>query len=149
MIQTKEFKYENLEGKYQAVITDIVEVSNTYYDPSKPNSTEFNLTIAFKVLKDGNWIDKEQRYVSPLIGGKGLFSQLCEVAGITPSATGEVDESALIGMKFIFDFQPNAKGFDNVVGVEAVQEIGTAQGSVAAFQEFVDKPIVDNPPSFD
>ena len=95
MVQYKQLKFRELRGEFPATITEISSEPNQYYDPEKENSTEENLTIKFALTdpEGGDDIEHIQRFVSPLTGGKTLFQQLCDAAGMNVSEDGgKIDE---------------------------------------------------------
>jgi len=122
MIKTSKFEYRDPSGTWFGEITEVESEPNRFYDPSKKNSTEETLTIAFKLT---NMEDPEdqivhaERFVAPLLGDKRLLQQLVTVLGIEIEAGDNFNEQVLIGEKVNVTISLNDKGFARIDYVEA------------------------------
>lgn len=125
MIKYQPAKYKKIIGDYRAEIVDVRIEPNKFYKPEEDNSTENILDIDF-VLDDPVTLEKipfTERFVSPLVGGRGLFQQLMDIKEFLPETDGgEFDERNLIGLKMTLTIVENNKGYSKVSSAKPLQE---------------------------
>lgn len=138
MVTAKKGKFRELTGDFAATVSDVLVEENQWYNEEFANSCTHNLSIAF-VLEDpdtGADIEFTQKFVSPLLGGKYLFQQLLDAAGIDTSGDDEeeVDEQSLVGKRMIVTFgkrkAKDGREFDTIVGARGENEAGVSSENV-------------------
>lgn len=117
MIEFKKYTVEKIEGKKKCKIMSVTQELNMYYDPSKANSTPFNLTLEVDV--EGRKFT--QKFVRPLVGAT-LFGGLLTCLGTSEADEGTFDEQLLEGLVFIGLFALNSKGYSELVEAYPLEE---------------------------
>lgn len=120
MIKTAQFEYRDPTGTWYGEITAVELEPNRFYDPTKKNSTEETLTIAFQLTNMDDPEDQivhSERFVAPLLGDKRLLQQLVDCLEIGIAAGDNFNEDVLIGEKMDVTIELNNKGFARVAYV--------------------------------
>lgn len=145
MITYKQMQYKQITpGYYPGRVTGVAAMQNRNYDPSKANSSEYSLDIAFQLDIDGSTVEHVQKYVNPLTGGKTLFQQLLDVANIIPDLEGgDVDEQDFVGLEVLVEMGKR-KGVNKMTGEEReydeVKSVSVAQQVKQPASKKVSKP---------
>lgn len=125
MFKYQRGQYRNLVGIHDARISGIQVEPNKFYDPTKENSTEENLSITF-ILTDKETLEDftfTQKFVSPLTGGNYLFQQLLDACGVMEDAEeGVFDEDKFNGRMVQIVIEKDKKNYDRVKTISALPE---------------------------
>lgn len=131
MVEARKVQYEKLKGDYLGEVMAIEVLPNQYFQAEEPNSTRDVLTVKLRLQKPDTlaWIEREQRFVAPLLGGKGLFAQMCDAKGllIEDADTVNVDEQSLVGLTAVFTVgertAKDGKVYEEVKGCRSRDEV--------------------------
>lgn len=123
MIYPKKFNHKKYEGESIATITSIESEPNDYYNPKYENSTEEVLSITFDVEEqEGENTVYTQRFISITFGDNRLLDLLVQACGLQIVEGKGFDEQQLIGKRLSLVWGENKKGFNTIIGVNAVEQ---------------------------
>lgn len=139
MVEARKVQYEKLKGEYLGEVMAIEVEPNQYYKSEEPNSTRDVLTVKLRLQKPDTlaWVEREQRFVAPLVGGKGLFAQMCEVKGVDVGEddTVQIDEQSLVGLIAVFTVgertAKDGKVYEEVKGCRSCDEVAPTESTAA------------------
>lgn len=146
MVEARKVQYEKLKGDYLGEVMAIEVSPNQYFQPEEPNSTRDVLTVKLRLRKPDTmaWVEREQRFVAPLVGGKGLFAQMCDVKGLDVGEddTVQIDEQSLVGLIAVFTVGERTtkdnRVFEEVKGCRSRDEVApTAQVEAKTPEDFL------------
>lgn len=143
MIKTTQYEYRDPTGTWHGEITEVESEPNQFYDPTKKNSTEETLTIVFQLTNIEDPEDQivhSQRFIAPLLGGKGLLQQLVTLLGIGVAPGDNFNEDVLVGQQMDVGISLNPKGYATVDYVSASTRKKAATKSEEARKAISKKP---------
>jgi len=121
-IQYKATHFKELTGDFKAEIVEVQVTPNNFSDDGKSkNYCKDMLSIVFQ-LEDPETLEAimhNEKFVSPLTEGKGLFQQLLDAIEFLPDMDGgEFDEQSLVGVPLVVTMGKNKRNYRAVVAVK-------------------------------
>ena len=128
MVHYQKAVARDLSGEYCGKIVEVSTKLNEYYNPKYSNSTPEVLEITVQ-LTDPETLDAimhTEKFVSPIVGDNGLFSQLLEVYGHEAQDSGDFPVEKLVDLPLTLLMGKNKKGYNTIERASKLQVVEVA-----------------------